>query len=153
MNHKIIEKPLLKTIGLKIRVKPYDKNIPQLWDKFMSRNGEIKNNIDAKIAVGICCYQPDKNAKEFDYIAGVLVTDESFIPDGMVYYEIPANRYAVFTHKGPLDSLGQTFGNIFKKWLPENNLKLAPADEIEWYDERFKFGEPDSEMDILVAVK
>jgi len=34
-----------------------------------------------------------------------------------------------------------------------NTKKKIKTDELEWYDERFKFGKPDSEMDIMIPLK
>ena len=37
--------------------------------------------------------------------------------------------------------------------LEESDYELAEGDEIEWYDSRFKFGDPESEMDIHIPIK
>mgnify|MGYP005650611267 CR=1 FL=1 len=152
MKCDVINKSALKIVGLKINVGPFDKRIQELWDTFMSRFTEVTNTANQEVAFGICCY-PDAGVKTFDYIAGVLVTDDKNIPEGMVYYEIPERKYAVFTHKGSVANLPDTYKNIYDKWLTENGLEEALYEEIEWYDKRFKFGEPDSEMDIFVPVK
>ena len=152
MKCEVTNKPIFKVVGLKINVDPFDKRIQELWDTFMRRYSEITNSANSEVAVGICCYPPT-GIKTFDYIAGVLVSDDNNTPEGMVYYELPARKYAVFTHKGSLENLAETFTNIYDKWLTENGLEEAPYDEVEWYDKRFKFGEPDSEMDIYVPVK
>jgi AraC family transcriptional regulator len=81
-----------------------------------------------------------------------VVKDDSTVPDGMEYREISSQLVAVFTHIGSLETLSETYDYIYDKWLPESEYKLITADEIEWYDSRFKFGEDDSQMDIHIPI-
>jgi AraC family transcriptional regulator len=64
---------------------------------------------------------------------------------------IPAATYAVFTHRGSLDKLQDTYGMIFTDGL--KGYEMADVDEIEWYGKKFKYGQPDSEMDIYIPIK
>jgi AraC family transcriptional regulator len=71
----------------------------------------------------------------------------------MIKKVVPAGRYAVFTHKGKLDKLEHTMSYIYGSWLPKSGEELREAADLEIYDERFKFGSDDSELDIYIPVK
>jgi predicted transcriptional regulator YdeE len=42
---------------------------------------------------------------------------------------------------------------IYNDWIPQSAYERLAADDFELYDERFKFGEPDSVMEIWVPIK
>lgn len=47
----------------------------------------------------------------------------SLIPaDGVQRITIPGGRYVVFTHKGPYDKLGETYGYIYGEYLPNGEV-------------------------------
>ena len=87
------------------------------------------------------------------YMACTEVTTTSDVPSGMVAKTIPAGRYAVFTHVGPLDGLGHTMHYIFGTWASRSRFELRDAPDLEIYDERFKLGQPDSEVDLYIPIK
>ena len=72
----------------------------------------------------------------------------------MVIREIPAYKYAVFTHHGKLDTLHDTYKYIYETWFPQSGLELtSPHFDMEVYDNRFKLESDKSEFDIYIAVK
>jgi predicted transcriptional regulator YdeE len=72
----------------------------------------------------------------------------------MVYREVPAYRYAVFTHHGKLDNLHDTFDYIFSTGLPQAGLQAHPSGfNMEVYKDDFKLGADDSKMYIYVALQ
>ncbi len=72
--------------------------IPGQWQRFHQCVAEIPDRI-GKVAYGVCCNGDD--AGNFDYIAGVEVSDFSDLPREFYRVRIPEQRYAVFTHKRP----------------------------------------------------
>lgn len=62
-------------------------------------------------------------------------------PDGMVSRRIPARRYAVFTHRGPLESIQASCDYIYGVWARETDLRLAAGDELQVFDSRRFRGE------------
>jgi AraC family transcriptional regulator len=50
---------------------------------------------------------------------------------------VPASRYAVFTHDGPIDAIRQTWDAIHREWLPSTTLQPANAPAFERYDTRY----------------
>jgi len=130
--------------------------IPKLWDKYLKRTGEIKNRKN-DFSIGLCEYIADKTQKKHPdeclYMAGVEVSDFSFVPEEMTSKIIPAGRYAIFTHKGTLDKLEHTMNYIFGSWLPKSGEELRDAPDLELYDHRFKHDSENSEIDIYIPIK
>ena len=151
----ITEREALKVVGMKIHTSIKENQIPKLWNDFIVRMDELNEVSVPDCSLGICLNETVTEFNEnstFDYLACRVVKDNSTVPTGMEYREIPAQLVAVFTHIGSLDSLSETYVYIYDKWLPESEYKLIDADEIEWYDSRFKFGEKDSQMDIHIPI-
>ncbi|MBC8526767.1 MAG: GyrI-like domain-containing protein [Candidatus Cloacimonetes bacterium] len=151
---KIVKKEAMTIVGMQIRTSLGDNKVPKLWMKFSPRENEIKHVINPSNFWGVSFdYEYKKGDTEFSHIVGREVTSTDDIPDGMTFIEIPVSTYAVFTHKGSLDSLGKTYNYIFSQWIPQNKYKYdESAPQLELYDERFQYGLPDSEMDIYVPI-
>jgi AraC family transcriptional regulator len=81
------------------------------------------------------------------------VSNCNSVPEGMVKRTIPSNSYAVFTHRGSLESLANTWAYITKVWLPKSEYRMAGEYAFEYYDERFDNFSEKSELDIYVPVK
>lgn len=156
MEPKIVTRPQEYAIGLGNGF-PYDSlwTIHDLWDEFLKRKHEIKNIIPSH-ALGICMIEHPKiqknNDQTFVYMAAVPVSSIADIPEGMVSYEIPAARYAVFTHKGPLSELPHTMNYIWGTWVPKCEFIRKDAPDLELYDARFDCDSDNSEFDICVPI-
>ena len=151
----ITEREALKVVGMKIHTSVEENRIPQLWNDFIARMDELDKIAVPDCSLGICLNEADSEFQEdsmFFYMVCKVVKDDSVIPSGMEYREISSQLVAVFTHFGSLDTLSETYDYIYDKWLPKSEYKLFNADEIEWYDSRFKFGEKDSQMDIHIPI-
>jgi predicted transcriptional regulator YdeE len=72
----------------------------------------------------------------------------------MVYRQVPAYKYAVFTHHGKLDKLGETYQFVYNTGLAQAGLKPHPDKfDMEVYDEAFKAGSDESIFYIYVAIE
>ena len=80
------------------------------------------------VAYGVCCNGDD--AGNFDYIAGVEVSDFSDLPREFSRVRIPAQKYAVFTHREHISTIRRTVNTIWNHWLPASGLKVADAPEF-----------------------
>ncbi len=58
-------------------------------------------------------------------------------PGEFARIRIPAQRYAVFSHRGHISTLRATVYTIWNKWLPASGHAHADAPDFERYDERF----------------
>ncbi len=152
----ITERAELKVVGMLIKTTMKENKIPQLWNDFLAREDEISDFVVPECSLGICLNEGisdfDENT-EFSYLACKVLKTGYTIPQGMVFRDIPACLCAVFTHKGSLDNLSETYDYIYNTWLEKSDYELAEGEEIEWYDSRFKFGDPESEMDIHIPIK
>jgi len=108
--------------------------IPGQWQRFHQAVDDIPGRI-GKVAYGVCCNGDD--AGNFDYIAGVEVSDFSDLPREFAKVRIPEQRYAVFTHKDHISTIRRTVNTIWNHWLPASSLKVADAPSFERYDESF----------------
>lgn len=153
---KFVVKGEFKVIGMEIKttLKENDetRSIPKLWDKYIPRASEIKNVAVEKRDLGLCeIMENSENA--FSYIACKEVENFDFVPEGMVTKIIPTTKYAIFTHKGSLESLGDTYEYIYGNWLINSKCEVAKKScDFELYDERFDNSET-SQMDIYVPIK
>ena len=104
-----------------------------------------------KLAYGVCCNGDD--AGNFDYIAGVEVSDFSDLPREFASVRIPEQRYAVFTHRDHISTIRRTINTIWNHWLPASGLKAADAPNFERYDEKFDPLTGNGGLEIWVPVK
>jgi len=153
MTPRFDHKDTFTVVGLAGQFTMSNNTIPQLWDQFNQRDKEVKNAI-YKAALGVCFYEPNyEKDSPFTYMAGWIVTQVGDIPEGMTSRTVPACDYAVFEHKGALDTLQKTYDYIYREWLPASEFEMAQHDDFEWYDERFKYGQPDSIFEIWIPIK
>jgi len=154
MQPKFVTKPAMTVVGLSYVGKNESNEIPQLWGQWNARAGEIKNRT-GYCAYGACFAAPENAGEgEFEYMACMEVTEVADTPDGMLVRQIPAHKYAVFTHKGKLHNLPETYKYIYETWLPQSGVELHEDKfDMELYDERFIVDADEAEFDILVAIK
>jgi AraC family transcriptional regulator len=127
-------KPLLVT-GLGERINQENgAGIPGQWQRFHRSVALIPGRI-GPVAYGVCCNGDD--AGNFDYIAGVEVTDFSDLPREFSSVRIPEQKYAVFVHRDHISTVRRTINTIWNQWLPASGLKAADAPNFERYDEKF----------------
>ena len=108
--------------------------IPGQWQRFHQSVDHIPGRI-GKVAYGVCCNGDDSG--NFDYIAGVEVSDFSDLPREFSSIRIPVQKYAVFTHRDHISTIRRTINTIWNHWLPASGLKAADAPSFERYDENF----------------
>lgn len=150
MEIKIVERSTFTVVGLKYRGKNENAEIPQLWQSLGPRSGEFENMADDTVAYGISANM-DRESGEFDYVAGFEVSSAEQVPEGMVAFEVPAARYAVFSTTLP--KVGETFHNAHNTWLPQAGLEPSGGPELELYDEQFDVQDPNSEFDLYIPIK
>ena len=124
--------------------------IPNQWQRFHQSVDDIPGRI-GKVAYGVCCNGDD--AGNFDYIAGVEVTDFSDLPREFSRVRIPEQKYAVFTHGEHISTIRRTVNTIWNHWLPMSGMKAADAPNFERYDEKFDPLTGDGGLEIWIPVK
>jgi AraC family transcriptional regulator len=124
--------------------------IPGQWHRFHQSVQNIPDRV-GKVAYGVCCNGDDTG--NFDYIAGVEVSDFSDLPREFSRVRIPEQKYAVFTHRGHISTIRRTVNTIWNHWLPAAGLKAADAPNFERYDENFNPLTGDGGLEIWIPVR
>jgi AraC family transcriptional regulator len=124
--------------------------IPNQWQRFHQKVADIPDRV-GKVAYGVCCNGDDSG--NFDYIAGVEVSDFSDLPREFSRVRIPEARYAVFTHSEHISTIRRTVNTIWNQWLPASGLKAADAPSFERYDESFDPQTGNGGLQIWVPVR
>ncbi len=150
MGIRIVERSEFTVVGLRYRGRNENNEIPQMWEAFHPRISEIKSMVTDRLAYGISA-DMDQSTGEFDYIAGFEVSSAEEVPEGMVAFEVPGGKYAVFTTTLP--KIGETFQNAYHAWLPEAGHQPTGGPEFELYDEQFDPQDPNSTFDLYIPVK
>ncbi|MWC29760.1 MerR family transcriptional regulator [Paenibacillus sp. MMS18-CY102] len=149
MKPTIVVNEAFTVLGMAWNSKSGEGDIPGLWQRFIPREHEIEGKLQPAVSYGIC--EPGEQ-EEFTYVAGYESHSER-IPEGMAKVIVPAQRYAVFTHKGSVAQLGETYELIYSKWLPLHGLEPVKGYDFERYDERFIGPENvRSELDIYIPI-
>lgn len=148
MTLTLVQRPPTLVVGLQIRTKPMSPEIPALWPRFVARIGEIPHPAEPRVSYGVIGPGSDKN--QLDYLAAVSVSADGPLPEGMTRLVLPAGTYARFSF--PLSKLGEGFGEIFQRALPESAYVQAPGPLFERYDEAFCPDDPNSAVEVWLPV-
>lgn len=151
----IVEKARILAIGLSSYATHENAHdIPLLWDHFVPQMNAIPNHINPTISFGISCFpQNFSEHRKWTYTAAVEVSSLEDIPFTMSGLVLPAHRYAVFTHRGPINKLPKFCSTIYRDWLPASPWQAAQPYAFELYDERFTpDNEESSEVDLYIPI-
>ena len=130
------------------------EGIPRLWTELVGRWQRAKRGFPS-ISYGVCYDESDGSEGEalpFTYLAAFPMDRDDEAPEGLETRTVPANRYAVFTHRGPVLAIQDTYAAIFGSWLPESGYRRAEGPDFELYDERFDEQTMSGEADIYLPV-
>ena len=113
-------------------VGPY-RQVGKTWDRFMMRLGKEGWLGGSAQFIGICHDDPAVTpAKKIRYDACLTVEDR-FQPQGEIGVQIVAGGdYAVMTHFGAYEKLGESYVKLLGQWLPRSGrvLRSSPCFEI-----------------------
>jgi AraC family transcriptional regulator len=143
-------KPLL-IAGLGERIsRDNGAGIPGQWRRFHQMMADIPDRV-GQLAYGVCCNGDDSG--NFDYIAGVEVSDFSELQREFARVRIPEQKYAVFTHRDHISTIRRTVNTIWNQWLPASGMKAADAPSFERYDATFDPATGNGGLEIWVPVR
>lgn len=124
--------------------------IPAQWQRFVPFLGHIAGQVGS-VAYGVCCNGDD--AGNYEYVCGVEVSDFGGIPRDWARVRVPAQRYAVFHHRGHVSGLRDTWVAIWNQWLPQAGLEVVDAPFFERYGEEFDGVSGNGGCEVWIAVK
>lgn len=156
MEPKIVELPKLYFIGLKAEstMKEIDQVGPVLWGELMSKSQDLDANPEL-MCLGVCLAPENCGEHDtFTYMAGFASDKPLELREGFISHEITACKYAIFTHKGSVMTMGETYDYAYSTWLPNSEYTVKWHEDLELYDDRFDMNNPDkSELDIYIPIK
>ncbi|MGG7549074.1 GyrI-like domain-containing protein [Chryseobacterium arthrosphaerae] len=152
MNNMKVEP--FKVIGIAVRTTNENnqaaKDIPVLWEKFMSEDilNTIPNKIDTAVYSIYTDYEKD-HTKPYTTMLGCKVENLDHIPEGMVGKSFEGGNYIRFTPKGNLAE-----GLVINEWNKIWNMDLGRVftADFEIYGEKAR-NPSEAEVDILIAVE
>jgi AraC family transcriptional regulator len=155
MEPKFVELPKLYVLGYKETMKmPETKEkCPALWGKLMQDAKHFEEN-ESLLCLGVCSMIND-DSDSFMYMAGFASEKLQENTNNFDEHEIEACKYAIFTHKGSVMNLCNSYDYIYNEWLPNCDYEIRKDhDEFELYDDRFNPQDDDnSEIDIYIPIK
>lgn len=140
---EIKEIPDIKIVGMRGKATINSNIIPKMWQEFNPRISEIQNRTPQIRGYGICEVDQNYNMHEFNEdtefneIVGIEVENHYKIPTGMVAKTLAGGKYAVFTHRGSIESLRMTYQYIWGTWIICSKYEIDLRDDFEYYDEKF----------------
>ena len=140
-------------IGISIRTtnenEQSGKDIPALWDKFISEviAEKIPNKINHSIYSVYTDYEKD-HTKPYTTILGCAVESLDLIPEGMIGKVIETASYEKFIAKGNLNN-----GIVINEWIKiwNSDLNRSFTSDFEIYGEKAQNPE-NAEVDIFIAI-
>ena len=65
--------------------------------------------------------------------AGLTVSDDAQIPQGLTEQHLSAGRYAMTVHIGPYEKLGGVWSSLIHEWLPKSGQHMGEGPTYEIY--------------------
>lgn len=119
-------------------VERYDCNspagIPNQWQRFLPYFNSISATV-SRDAYGVV-YNFDSEGF-FDYLTGVEISAQSSIPFGLVQLQMPAQKYAVFSHPGHVAEIRAVIAAIWSEGLAAAGLEPNQGPTLEKYGPSF----------------
>ena len=89
----------------------------------------------------------------FSVMVGSPVPDFSNLPETLAQTTLRPGKYAVFTHRGSLDKLLQTYQYIYGTWLPSSGRRLDDREDFEVYERKvLAVEDPENEVKLYIPV-
>jgi AraC family transcriptional regulator len=120
-------------------VGPYNQ-VQAAWETLCMRLGREGQLGAGARFIGVCYDDPEVTAPDKIRYDACVTVDDDFAAGGDVGVQtLAGGEYAVVTHAGPYDSLGQTYAKFFGQWLPHSGRELRSRPSLEFY-----LNDPDS---------
>jgi AraC family transcriptional regulator len=128
----------------------FASKLPGLWGSFLPRRDEIPAAVRGT-AYGAIQATPERG-DELEYVAAVEVAGSGPLPSEMVRLDLPATRYATFTHRGHLRRLDQTVNYIYSSWLTRSGLSHTYGADLEVYGAGYRDDSEESVMHYAIPI-
>jgi AraC family transcriptional regulator len=126
-----------------------DQLVP-LWQSFLPHLSEIEQR------VGDYCYgvvrQEAAGSERLEYHAATAVTAIGKLPEGCVAFELPAGKYAKFSHRGPAQDVNHTVNYAYSTWLAQSEYRHTYAPDLEFYGADYHPTRSDSVLHYAIPI-
>lgn len=157
---QIVTMPEIKVTGIRGETTLSDIKLRELWNQVNHMHRDIPHLVEGGRGFGICeaCNENTLYTMNdwvlFTEVAGYEVDSFEDLPPQFVRKILPAGKYAVFTHRGSLRMLPQTFDYIWGTWFLTTDEELDWREDFELYDNRFLgYDHPESEIDLYIPIR
>lgn len=158
MDPTIMTLPGFTVVGIRYRGCNALGEVRELWPDLIDRFDEIESILPGGAYGVIGNYAGrvngmgnyDATKGEFDYLAGLAVDEIEYLPEGMDYWQIPEQTYAIF--KFLFSELGEAYRIAYQQWLPSSGYRYSGGPELEHYPEEFDPEDESSEMELWVPI-
>lgn len=132
-------------MGIRVQAhwKELFEKMPEAWGSLFEQAGKIQNR-KGKSFTEISISADDGLYTE---LIGAEVEPGTKAPEGMVYYEVPGQKYMYYRHEGTLQEIANSFGKMYD-WAKEQNYT---AGEFK-IDRGYLTGMPDTPHDLYVKI-
>jgi len=153
----IMHRPAFTVVGMRFVWSVNDGyNLPAWWREFRPRIPEISGRSSAN-EIGVCEYIANDEftvETRLQYVAGVPVSSVGSLPAGLVCKRIPEADYAMFIHRGGMDTVMDSCRYILGIWLPCSGYCATDSDNFEVYEGgSLKAQEPQEPICIYLPVE
>ena len=148
-----------KLIGKRVKTSFSSDKTRELWQSFMPRRKEILNCLSTDL-ISLQIYDESFGINEFDanleFEKWALseVSDFDNIPENMETFILSGGLYAVFLHRNAIGTADETFGYIFKTWIPNSEYDLDnKRPHFEILGEKYKNNDVSSQEEVWIPIK
>jgi AraC family transcriptional regulator len=142
--------PARKLVGIAERHRcDSGAGIPDQWQRFLAARDVIPHR------VGPASYGAAYNSDGelwFDYLCATEVSRVNGLSAELTALDIPAGRYAVFTHRGHIAGIRATFAAIWSGWFPSSGERSADGPVIEHYGPDFDSRTGEGNVEIWIPL-
>ena len=145
------DRKAFQVAGLVERYKmPAIEGIPSQWQRFAPHIGKIPGQV-GWTCYGVCFNFDDTG--NMDYLCGVEVVADSEPPAGLSLLRIEEQRYAVFSHRGHISKIANTWNDIVIQWLPASGYTAIKAPQFETYGQDFDSRTGNGVVEIWIPIE
>jgi AraC family transcriptional regulator len=149
----------IQLVGKRMHMTLADNKTPDLWRAFMPYRQKVAHRVNEGMVYEVILYEGGFNPAAFhihslfEKWAAAEVHKVETLPDGMEHFLLPGGTYAVFQHKGPAHTFGQTARFIYGVWLPRSNYRLDDRPHFNRLPEGYRPDDPEAEEEVWIPVR
>lgn len=156
MDSEIVEVDQKIIVGMKLEISLLENQTQILWQTFLPKLNSISNRLDNNL-ISMSIYPSDyfqsfNPSNRFMKWAGVEVSEDSNLSDGLEIIKIPKGSYVQFLYQGLPSQAGPFYQSIFQEWFPRSGYRLDQRPHFEVLGDKYKNNDPSSEEMIYIPV-